>query len=81
MEFLSRSISATKRCILQARRVLEPTVFLDNYKHSYLSWVMLAPEQVHPQTEQLKRRWTNYLKKYLATLADNEDWRNQYWST
>jgi len=33
---------------------------------------MLAPEQAHHQTEQLKRRWKNYYnKKYLAALASN----------
>ena len=59
---------------IQAQRVLEQTVFLYNYKRPHLSCDMLAPEQAHHQTGQLKRRWRNYYnKKYLATLVSNSN--------
>ena len=58
---------------IQAQRVLEQAVFLYNYKRPHLSCDMLAPDQAHHQTMQLKRRWRNYYnKKYLATLANND---------
>jgi transposase InsO family protein len=60
--------------LIQAQRVLEQAVFLYNYKRPHLSCDMLAPEQAHRQTGQLRRRWKNYYKKkLLATLADNKE--------